>query len=422
MSVLPATRELHHPSPGRSFPRAPRWTRRRPHTHPCLLILLLPLVLLSSAGCAVVERVEEALRGETPRERYVESLERAGLDETMLGSSWNRVGEAALASDISVSLPHAEEGVLLPEEPAALSVTFDLRRGESLQVIFTRARGDDDVDEAREWGTASRTFIDLHRLRDPDRPPEEGGSRPLMVAWNEASPGTADTLVHETSVSGRYLVRVQPELLAGGAFRLEIRSGASMDFPVAGRTTGDIQSFFGAARDGGRREHHGVDIFAPRGTPVLAAGPGTVRRVNETPIGGKVVWVFDEARNLSRYYAHLDSQSVEAGRRVQPGDTLGTVGNTGNARTTPPHLHFGIYARGEGPVDPWPYLYEASTPLPSLRVDPARFGTTGTTRSDDRPVRILSGTGPLYRVRSRGDGEHRHTLIPADALAPRAAP
>jgi len=398
-----------------------RTCRRRPPSR-SLPVLLVPLLLLPVASCAVVERVEEALRGETPRERYMEGLARAGLDETMLGVSWSRVGEAALASDVSVSLPHAEEGVLLPEEPTALAVTFDLRRGEFLQVIFTRAQGDADVDEAREWGAESRTFIDLHRLREPDRPPEEGGSRPLMVAWNEAGPGSADSLVHETSVTGRYLVRIQPELLAGGAFRLEIRSGASMDFPVAGRTTGDIQSFFGAARDGGRREHHGVDIFAPRGTPVLAAGPGVVRRVNETPIGGKVVWVFDEERGLSRYYAHLDSQAVEAGRRVQPGDTLGTVGNTGNARTTPPHLHFGIYVRGEGPVDPWPYLYEATAPLPSLRVDSARFGTTGTTRSDDRPVRILSGTGSLYRVRARGDGEHRHTLVRADALAPREAP
>jgi len=370
----------------------------------------------------VVERVEEALRGETPRERYMEGLERAGLHETILGTSWNRVGEAALVSDVYVSLPHAEEGVLLPEEPTALAVTFDLRRGEYLQVIFTSVHADGVVDEAREWGTRSRIFIDLHRLRDPDRPPEEGGSRPLMVAWNEAIPGTAESLVHETSVSGRYLVRVQPELLSGGAFRLEIRSGASMDFPVAGRTTGDIQSFFGAARDGGRREHHGVDIFAPRGTPVLAAGPGIVRRVNETPLGGKVVWVFDEERNLSRYYAHLDAQAVEAGRRVHAGDTLGTVGNTGNARTTPPHLHFGIYVRGAGPVDPWPYLHQGNPALPPLRVDPARFGTTGTIRPDDTSVRILSGTGALYRIRSRGDGEHRHALIPADALVPRAAP
>ncbi|CAN5624039.1 hypothetical protein BH23GEM11_BH23GEM11_00990 [soil metagenome] len=398
-------------------------TNTRPAPRPSLLAAVpLLAVLAVSAGCAVAERVEEALRGETPRERYVEGLDRSGLDDTLLASSWLRVGEAALASNLSVSLPHAEEGLLRPEEPTALAATFDLRRGEYLQVVFARGEGDGDLDEGREWGAGSRTFIDVHRLRDPERPVEEGGARPLLVAWNDALPGTADTLVHEASVTGRYLVRVQPELLAGGTFSLEVRSGASMAFPVAGRTSRDIQSRFGASRDGGRREHHGVDIFAPRGTPVLAAGPGVVRRVNETPIGGKVVWVFDAERNLSRYYAHLDSQTVEAGLRVQPGDTLGTVGNTGNARTTPPHLHFGIYARGEGPVDPWPYLHEARPPVPDVRVDRARFGAIGTIRVDETPVRIVSGTGNLYRVRTRGDGEHLHSLVPADALSPQVTP
>lgn len=61
-----------------------------------------------------------------------------------------------------------------------------------------------------------------------------------------------------------------------------------------------------------------------------------------TPRGGKVVWMRDEARGMSLYYAHLDSQHVAAGAYVRPGDTLGFVGKTGNARTTPPHLHFGI--------------------------------------------------------------------------------
>ncbi|TVP42219.1 MAG: M23 family metallopeptidase [Gemmatimonadales bacterium] len=403
----------HPHGPGRA-PCSP-WTS-------ILAKLPVLVVLLTASGCAVAERVEEAFRGETPRERYVEGLDRAGLDGTLLGSSWMRVGEAALESGPLVALPHREEGVLLPEEPTALSASFDLRRGEYLQVVFTRQEDGDSVDEAREWGSGSRVFIDLHRLRDPDRPTEEGGPRPITLAWSEAGSGLADTLVHEASVSGRYLARAQPELLAGGSFTLEIRSGPSMDFPVAGRTTRDIQSRFGAARDGGRREHHGVDIFAPRGTPVLAAGPGVVRRVNETPIGGKVVWVFDQERNLSRYYAHLDSQAVEAGRRVEPGDTLGTVGNTGNARTTPPHLHFGIYVRGEGPVDPWPYLYQPASPLPPVRVDPARFGTAGTVRADDVPVRIVSGSGNLYRVRTRGDGQHRHSLVPAEALSPQAAP
>ena len=55
-------------------------------------------------------------------------------------------------------------------------------------------------------------------------------------------------------------------------------------------------------------------------------------------------------------WVHLDEQLVEPGQWVEPGDVVGRVGNTGNARTTPPHLHFAIYAEGQGPIDPDPFL------------------------------------------------------------------
>ena len=113
-----------------------------------------------------------------------------------------------------------------------------------------------------------------------------------------------------------------------------------------------IQSRWGAPRDGGARRHEGIDVFAPRGTPVLAGAAGRVSRVQETPIGGRVVWLQTDAGSL--YYAHLDRPLVAAGDRVGAGDTLGTVGNTGNAAATPPHLHFGIYAPRA--IDPEPFV------------------------------------------------------------------
>lgn len=78
------------------------------------------------------------------------------------------------------------------------------------------------------------------------------------------------------------------------------------------------------------------------------AVPGTNR------LGGNVVWLRDPARGLTHYYAHLDTVLVASGQRVRRGDTLGTVGNTGNARATPPHLHFGLYDGGA--LDPEPFL------------------------------------------------------------------
>ena len=57
------------------------------------------------------------------------------------------------------------------------------------------------------------------------------------------------------------------------------------------------------------------------------------------------------------YYAHLNSVAdIKIGQRVAPGDVLGTVGTTGNARGTPPHLHYGVYRRGEGAINPFPLL------------------------------------------------------------------
>ena len=96
---------------------------------------------------------------------------------------------------------------------------------------------------------------------------------------------------------------------------------------------------------------------------MLATSAGTINRVSVTNLGGKVVWIRDPVRNANIYFAHLDSQVVQNGDRVEVGDTIGFVGNTGNARTTPPHLHFGIYRRGEGAVDPAPFI----RPVPRVR-------------------------------------------------------
>src|SRR5690606_26698236 len=92
-------------------------------------------------------------------------------------------------------------------------------------------------------------------------------------------------------------------------------------------------------------------------------------------------------RNQSLYYAHLDSHAVQAGQRVRVGDTLGYVGNTGNARTTAPHLHFGIYRRGRGPIDPLAHVRLIAAAPPRVLADTTRLGRAGMTRIANATLR-----------------------------------
>jgi murein DD-endopeptidase MepM/ murein hydrolase activator NlpD len=129
---------------------------------------------------------------------------------------------------------------------------------------------------------------------------------------------------------------------------------ASLPVPVAGVAPRQLADTWGGARSGGRR-HEGIDIFARRGTPVLSATEGIVLRVGTNSLGGQVVWVLGPG-GQRHYYAHLDSYGdVHAGMRIDAGAIVGYVGNTGNAATTPPHLHYGIYTAG-GAVNPYPFL------------------------------------------------------------------
>ncbi|KAB7772005.1 M23 family peptidase [Xanthomonas maliensis] len=125
--------------------------------------------------------------------------------------------------------------------------------------------------------------------------------------------------------------------------------------PVEGVQARRIADTFGAPR-GRDRSHQGVDIFAPRGTPVLAATRGVVSAIGDRGLGGKQVWVVGPAMQR-HYYAHLDdwAPGLQVGAVVEPGTPLGAVGTTGNARGTPPHLHYGIYGRN-GAYDPLPLL------------------------------------------------------------------
>lgn len=130
---------------------------------------------------------------------------------------------------------------------------------------------------------------------------------------------------------------------------------AWLPVPVQGVRATRIADTYGAPR-GRDRTHQGVDIFAARGTPVSSTTRGIVASVRDGGLGGRQVWILGPAGER-HYYAHLHdwAPGLARGDIVRPGDPVGTVGTTGNARGTPPHLHYGIYRAG-GAYDPLPLL------------------------------------------------------------------
>jgi murein DD-endopeptidase MepM/ murein hydrolase activator NlpD len=136
-------------------------------------------------------------------------------------------------------------------------------------------------------------------------------------------------------------------------------NGLTLQMPVVGVQPYDLANSWGDSRDGGRRRHKGIDIFAPKGTGIVAVADGIISYIGEQPKGGNCLWLSTE-NGTSFYYAHLDrwASGLYEGMEVRSGDLLGYVGNTGNARTTPSHLHFGVNDNDEM-VNPYPILTKA---------------------------------------------------------------
>ena len=133
--------------------------------------------------------------------------------------------------------------------------------------------------------------------------------------------------------------------------------------PVKGVDRKALRDNFEETR--GRNRHEALDIMAPRGTPVLAAGDGRVVKLFKSVPGGLAVYQFDRNEQFAFYYAHLDryAEGLKEGATLKRGDVLGYVGSTGNAPPNAPHLHFTIFKLGPDKrwwkgtaINPYPYL------------------------------------------------------------------
>lgn len=334
-------------------PQPPTLPSRRRGRRPVLLALLLAALIgllytrpdLRRPAAAAAEQAAASVRcaliaatGLSPRELYAWRLRVAGLYDRPLGRAWR--GAVDNARPIALGARRLTALDFAADQITARVYETRLDHGMALRWRLARSAADSD-----------RLYAELQRAdaTDPSN-------------WRTVMALTSDGRPHEYDVAerGRYRLVFQPELGATVQAELATAVGGSLPFPVVGGHLYDIGGGFGAPRAGGRRKHKGVDIFADRDTPVRAVVAGRVSTGNGG-LGGHYIFLSAGLTGPRYYYAHLDHFAVASGARVDQGDVIGYVGNSGNAAGGPTHLHFGIYTAG-GAIDPAPFIQ----PMPSL--------------------------------------------------------
>lgn len=321
------------------------------------LLLILSFTMLHS--CKTIFKT-------LPYQSYKQSLKTTGLDATNMGQQWLKAGESVIINpNNQLKMPYKEEIFFREEQPSAIAYQILHKESSKLKFKITTSN-------------KNGVFLDFF----------EGQENPKNIV----SAYLKDTaFVYENNQDQVLILRLQPQLLTNEHVTVEIIEEPKFGFPVKNGKNNDIKSFWGMDRDGGERKHEGVDIFNKRGTPILAVEDGTISRVQITNLGGKVVWQRLGFAGPSIYYAHLDSQTVSEGQKVKKGEVLGLMGNTGNAITTSPHLHFGIYTSG-GAVDPLNYISKKDSIPAKFVADSKYLGKELMLAEKDQvlPVKILA--------------------------------
>jgi murein DD-endopeptidase MepM/ murein hydrolase activator NlpD len=183
-----------------------------------------------------------------------------------------------------------------------------------------------------------------------------GGARDAVAVERVAAGGPAAWAFHAEEEGGEG----EDEPRSTGA---AVDAGPPLRLPVLGVERSELRDSWGDAR-GETRRHEGIDIFAPHGTPVIAAADGWVWALKWNDAGGRTLYVVEASGTRLLYYAHLDgyAQGMEAGRFVREGDVVGYVGRSGRV-VGRAHLHFAVSRLRDPdrwwdarPVNPFPLL------------------------------------------------------------------
>ena len=175
------------------------------------------------------------------------------------------------------------------------------------------------------WVRTSRPPPPVQAAAEPSQPRAE----PIIAA--APPPG------HELAISAD-----APTIAAEPVTITDVPSATRLRVPIDGV---DVESFKGGfAELRGERQHEGVDIVVPRGTPIHAVEDGTIAKLFFSRFGGITIYQFEVDGRLCFYYAHLQryADGLHDGQHVSQGEVIGYVGTSGNAPPGTPHLHFEI--------------------------------------------------------------------------------
>ena len=218
---------------------------------------------------------------------------------------------------------------------------------------------------AEDFNDLSRRFELLSSVIESDkaRITEYNAAREAVGAELETVVTDLDNKRSALTVASTVLDGADSILLAKQIQMAAVRAGNAVVgggfvFPIAGPHS--YSDTFGAPRMFGTSYahlHQGTDIFAASGTPLVAVERGVVIRMGSDVLGGTKLWLVG-ASGTRYYYAHLSgfAPDVVEGKVVSAGDVIGFVGNTGNAASTPAHLHFEVHPNGGPAVNPYPLL------------------------------------------------------------------
>lgn len=281
---------------------------------------------------AVARRVQEAEAREGALADRIRTLDRRlAATERELDTVKQRYG--ARASAVYQTGIGADPIAVMMSSPDPASVV------ERLDLLAAASRTDDAL--LRRGAALRRTLKDQRRE--------------AAAAHKEA-----DAVRRSLAADSADLSALLAKLAAADAARTRALPRASRAVRLNGHyaclvgPTHAYSDTWGAPRSGGRH-HMGTDVFAPMGSPAYAVIDGVIRRESTSDNGGLQVYLRGSDGN-EYFYAHMSAYVARPGQHVSAGEEIAKVGDTGNARGGPPHVHFEVHPGGGAPVNPYPYV------------------------------------------------------------------